>query len=341
MQKAGPAADAIIRVHWGAHWGRCRRLLVALWLAGAFALLSMLPPAAHAQAAGGLQPALPALADAHIEGQAHAEFDTYPLIIKKISQRGGIKGNISATRTVEGELLHTTYRVADAAAQELLDSIADELRAAGYERLFACDGRDCGPTFTQASPGFRLAPKFFNVAARAQHYLALRKPGPIGDRYVAVQAVQESDDAPVYVQLDVMQTQPRVVGEITVKAAEMAQQLQTKGRVVLSSGLFFATDSTAIKPGSRSTLSEIAKLMAANPQLKLLVVGHTDNTGSFEYNLDLSRRRAQAVVAALVNDYGVDRERLKPWGVSYAAPRTSNAKSIGRSRNRRVELVRW
>lgn len=120
----------------------------------------------------------------------------------------------------------------------------------------------------------------------------------------------------------------------------MAQQLRTRGKVALY-GLFFETDSTRIKPASRSTLAQIAKLMAQQPELKLLVVGHTDSTGTFKYNLKLSRERAHAVVNALVNDYGVDPQRLKPWGVSYAAPTASNDNPIGRSRNRRVELVIW
>jgi outer membrane protein OmpA-like peptidoglycan-associated protein len=88
-------------------------------------------------------------------------------------------------------------------------------------------------------------------------------------------------------------------------------------------------------------LSEIAKLMAERPSLKLLVVGHTDSRGTFDYNIDLSQRRAEAVVGALATRYGVQRNRLKPWGVGYAVPRASNNSDVGKSQNRRVELVVW
>lgn len=283
---------------------------------------------------------LPALSAAQVESRAHADFTTYPLIVEEIDQRGGIKGNISSTRTVEGELLQTTYSLNNSAAEKLLRRISAHLSQAGYKQLYACDGRACGPTFTLASPGYRAAAKLFSAPTQAQHYRAFKKPGSLGDRYVAVQVAQEGATAPVHVQLDVMQVEPRVVGAITVNAAKMAQQLQTRGRVALY-GLFFETDSAEIKPASRSTLAEIAKLMAQKPDLKLLVVGHTDSTGTFKYNLKLSRERAHAVVDALVHKYGVDPQRLKPWGVSYAAPRASNANAIGRSRNRRVELVIW
>lgn len=283
---------------------------------------------------------VPALSGARVLKQVQSDFATYPLIVEKIDQRGGIKGNISSTRTVEGELLQTTYRLDTGTAAKVAKHIADYLQQSGYKLLYSCDGAVCGPTFTQASPGYRQAREAFNAAAGAQYYRAFRKPKPLGDRYVAVQAVQAGADAPVHVQLDVLQVEARVVSAITISATEMARQLETRGRVALY-GLYFETDSAEIKPASRATLAEVAKLLARKPDLKLLVVGHTDSRGSFQYNLKLSRRRAHAVVDALVNKYGIDPRRLKPFGVSYAAPRASNANPYGRSRNRRVELVIW
>jgi len=73
--------------------------------------------------------------------------------------------------------------------------------------------------------------------------------------------------------------------------------------------------------------------------VKLYVVGHTDNTGTYEYNLDLSRRRAAAVVEALTRGHGVAAARLKAVGVGPVAPVASNATEEGRAKNRRVELV--
>ena len=75
--------------------------------------------------------------------------------------------------------------------------------------------------------------------------------------------------------------------------------------------------------------------------LRVQVVGHTDSRGGFDYNIDLSKRRAEAVVEALTARYGVDPDRLKPWGVGYTAPRASNESDIGQAKNRRVELVAW
>jgi outer membrane protein OmpA-like peptidoglycan-associated protein len=73
---------------------------------------------------------------------------------------------------------------------------------------------------------------------------------------------------------------------------------------------------------------------------KLYIVGHTDDTGSLSHNLDLSRRRAEAVVAGLVNDYEISGDRLTAFGAGPYAPVASNESEEGRKNNRRVELVK-
>ena len=74
------------------------------------------------------------------------------------------------------------------------------------------------------------------------------------------------------------------------------------------------------------------------PALKILVVGHTDATGSFPYNRNLSQKRAESVVEAL-SARGIGKDRLFPVGFAFAAPVASNATEDGKAKNRRVELV--
>jgi outer membrane protein OmpA-like peptidoglycan-associated protein len=71
----------------------------------------------------------------------------------------------------------------------------------------------------------------------------------------------------------------------------------------------------------------------------VIVVGHTDYVGGYDYNMDLSKRRARAVMDALVNEFGIAAARLKSDGVGYLAPAASNLSEAGRALNRRVELV--
>ena len=94
-----------------------------------------------------------------------------------------------------------------------------------------------------------------------------------------------------------------------------------------------------IKPESKPTLDEIAKLLANQPDLNVYIVGHTDNQGAYDYNLDLSRKRAASVAAALAKTYQIAPARMKTAGVGFLAPVGSNATEDGRALNRRLELV--
>jgi hypothetical protein len=86
-------------------------------------------------------------------------------------------------------------------------------------------------------------------------------------------------------------------------------------------------------------LEQIFQLLQSQPQLRLAVVGHTDNQGGANYNMQLSTQRAQSVVASLVGDYGVAAGRLEPSGRGYTQPVASNDTEDGRAQNRRVELI--
>jgi outer membrane protein OmpA-like peptidoglycan-associated protein len=70
-------------------------------------------------------------------------------------------------------------------------------------------------------------------------------------------------------------------------------------------------------------------------------VGHTDNQGRPDYNLDLSRRRASNIVRELTTKWNVAPERLDSFGCGMYAPVASNETEDGRAKNRRVELVQW
>ena len=125
-----------------------------------------------------------------------------------------------------------------------------------------------------------------------------------------------------------------------VNAADMKQAIRDSGKVALY-GLYFDTDKDVVKPESEPTLAEIAKLLKGDPSLRLRVVGHSDNQGKSDYNLDLSRRRAQRVVEQLTAKYGIAASRLDSFGCGLYSPVASNATEAGRAKNRRVELVQW
>jgi outer membrane protein OmpA-like peptidoglycan-associated protein len=127
--------------------------------------------------------------------------------------------------------------------------------------------------------------------------------------------------------------------DVVADASSMASTIKTTGKVAVY-GIYFDTGKSELKPESLNALAEISKLLKADPALKLYVVGHTDNVGTFESNIKLSMDRANAVINALVTKHSANAANLKPFGNGPCAPVTSNATPEGRALNRRVELVR-
>lgn len=127
--------------------------------------------------------------------------------------------------------------------------------------------------------------------------------------------------------------------EVVASAAVMGNDINATGHVSVY-GIYFDTAKSDIKPESDAAISEIAKLLNNDAALKLYVVGHTDNVGSLDSNMKLSRDRADAVVKALTGKHGIAAARLKPHGVASLAPVASNDTDSGKAKNRRVELVK-
>ncbi len=127
--------------------------------------------------------------------------------------------------------------------------------------------------------------------------------------------------------------------EIVANAEAMGNDINATGHVSIY-GIYFDTGKSEIKPESDAAIAEIAKLLTSNVALKLYVVGHTDNVGSFDSNMKLSKDRADAVAKALSAKHAIPADRLKPYGVASLSPVTSNDTEDGRAKNRRVELVK-
>lgn len=127
--------------------------------------------------------------------------------------------------------------------------------------------------------------------------------------------------------------------EVVANAEEMGNDINSTGHVSIY-GIYFDTGKSEIKPESDAAIAEIAKLLGNDSALKVYVVGHTDNVGSFDSNMKLSKDRADAVAKTLSGKHGIAAARLKPYGVASLAPVTSNDTEDGKAKNRRVELVK-
>jgi OmpA-OmpF porin, OOP family len=243
-------------------------------------------------------------------------------------------GKAADERRLEGRVTRIAYRTNPGPSiLEVSRNFETQLAKAGFETLVACDTDACGAIpFTEAIDALPM-PQMW-IDGFNYRYYAGRKAEGGRETYAAVLVSKSNDD--IYAQLVVA-----VVGAMEnkmVDAGAMAKGLREQGHIALY-GIYFDTDKAVIKPESRPTLEEIAKLLRAQPQLNVFIVGHTDNQGPFAYNLDLSRRRAEAIAAELVKNYGIGAPRLRTAGVGLLAPAGSNATEAGRALNRRVELV--
>jgi OmpA-OmpF porin, OOP family len=298
-----------------------------------------------------------------LQGFEQKEFDEYRLVKGPVSGYGA-----DGTRwkdpeqalddknsiRLEGRVWRLTYRIpANRSTLEIIRSYETALTKAGFRPLYQCSGEECAGSLPKAAgggsgprphihaaalPDLLMKRGKFNVSGpvyRDQRYLSARLERATGDLYASVLVLNFKRP---FARVDVIEVKPMQANLVTVSAATMATDIATRGSVALY-GIHFDTDKTEVKPESRPTLAEIATLLKQNAALELIVVGHTDNKGTIEYNLDLSQRRAEAVVTALVSEFGVARKRLDARGVGFLAPVAPNASESDRAKNRRVQLL--
>ena len=168
-------------------------------------------------------------------------------------------------------------------------------------------------------------------------YIAGKLKRNNGNAYVIIGAREYSVDKKIYM-IDIIEETKMEDDLITINAEEMLKGIRADGKIALY-GIYFDFDKADVKPESAPTLQEIATLLKNDPKLNLYVVGHTDMKGKLDYNITLSRKRAEAVVKELITNYGIKSSRLTADGVGPLAPVSTNETEDGRKLNRRVELV--
>jgi outer membrane protein OmpA-like peptidoglycan-associated protein len=233
----------------------------------------------------------------------------------------------------------------DRSILEVMRNYEAALKAGGFEIRFFCrNPRDCSParsmsTFWEAGNGKIGMPTTWDTTI----YMLAERDSPDGRVTVGMLGVETKARAgkPLtpHVAVTIVESKPMETDKITVvEADEMEKALASDGRIAIY-GIYFDFDKADIKPESQPQIDQLAALLKNNPKLEILIVGHTDGKGAFDYNLSLSQRRAQAVSGALVAAHGIAAKRLTPAGAGMLSPVASNRTEHGRARNRRVEIV--
>ncbi len=131
-------------------------------------------------------------------------------------------------------------------------------------------------------------------------------------------------------------TDMRMTTGVPIKKPEIAVE---KGKSIILEGVYFNTGSAALNPNSMTILDKVVRTMKENPEIEVEIRGYTDNTGSYNRNVELSKQRAESVKLYLMNK-GIDAARIRTRGFGPEDPIAPNTTAEGRARNRRIEFFR-
>ena len=235
---------------------------------------------------------------------------------------------------------------------EIFRNYEQAIKSAGGEVLFSCEGKYApnGCDFYNETFGLN----FFNSVyskRRTEEDQYLYSEGGSDDQTfltakfdlgntityleIGISAAFFGEGADI--QLEIVEVS-KMEGQL-ITAESIKEQLDKYGKVQIYT-IFFATNSSDIEEGSSATLQAIADFLKQNSSYQLYVVGHTDDTGKFDYNMSLSEERAQTIIYSINELERGTKNRLKAIGVGPACPEGSNENEKGRSANRRVELIK-
>jgi outer membrane protein OmpA-like peptidoglycan-associated protein len=282
-----------------------------------------------------------------IVGYAQQDYGAATLPLARYD--AGKSTHFAGSEHAEGKITRIAYVApVGKTALEVYRNFEQALKAAGFQLRFQCSGEDgCGgfdfstatiePLLDEMHGDRNLMISTLEAADGRVLALTAQLARPAGKVDLSL-LVSQNDHEPVGALLQLVEAKPMASGQVMVDAKAMSQGLAQSGHVALY-GIHFASDSAVLSKDSDSTLAEMAKLLKAQPSLKVYIVGHTDDSGALTHNLSLSQQRAEAVAKALAAQYGIASTRLAAKGLASYAPVASNHSDAGKAQNRRVELV--
>lgn len=245
-------------------------------------------------------------------------------------------------RLIEGRVETAAWRLdSTASTLELARRLEAQLTAGGWRLLYSCETKACGGFDFRYNLPLVNEPDM-HVDLGDFRYLAAEKDGALVSLIVSRSRMQGFVQMVLASPESLPATLPAPPAPLTPPApppaaGELSARLLAEGHAVLAD-LVFASGKGALEPGDYPVLREIAAFLAANPEARVALVGHTDASGGLSGNITLSKARAAAVRQALI-DLGADGIRIEAEGAGYLAPRASNQTAEGRAQNRRVEVM--
>ncbi len=258
----------------------------------------------------------------------------------------GVYANgVVPSRVVEGAVTRSVWQIPQMASttSNVFSDIQDQLIAQGFQVDFRCQDQQCGGFdfrfgietvqapdmfvdlsnfwFASLSQGTDQSISLLVSAAAATGYIQLIQVGPQTAEVETSQSAQSS-----------------AVQGVVSSNLSVGEKLRQSGAAVLDD-LEYPTGASQLSDQPFASLAALADWLNATPSARVFLVGHTDAEGTLDGNVALSKKRAESVMARLIDSYGVNPDQLAAHGVGFLAPRATNETAQGRTTNRRVEVV--
>lgn len=285
-----------------------------------FMIITVLTTTSNAIAQNDGHPLIKAFEGSYIESQEVKEFDEQQVVIGKVQQDGTVK-----TEKIEGKVTRIDYRDQDnRSSLERMRNYEEAFKKAGFEIIFNCNTEECGPEIQIETIGYYPPERYLTAFLKRNE----------GNVWIGVFV-----SAGPWTKIRIVEEKPMETGMVKVTADVLKTNILKDGHMAVY-GIYFDTGKSDIKPESAETIKEIATLLQKNPSLQIYIVGHTDNVGTLKDNMELSNKRAAAVVTELITRYNIEASRLEAGGVGPLAPVATNDTKEGKELNRRVEIVK-
>jgi outer membrane protein OmpA-like peptidoglycan-associated protein len=244
-----------------------------------------------------------------------------------------------ATQMAEDARRITLGKEADEAAQAAARRESEaqakaseaQARAANEAQLRASAEADAAAAESQK----RQAEIQMASAKEAQQNAEAARMAALAEQQKLAAEKAASDSARAQVEQDAQRLRERLRDQLNLI---LMTRDTARGLIVNMSDVLFDTNQATLKPGAKEKLAKVSGILLAYPTLHLVLEGHTDSTGSDEYNLELSRRRADSVREYLVSN-GISPSNIEAHGMGKDSPVATNDTAVGRQQNRRVEMV--
>lgn len=251
------------------------------------------------------------------------------------------------TQMLEGSVARSAWRidVAGLTPLQAITPLRDQLLGAGFRIVLDCAASVCGGYDFRFATEVLPAPNMY-VNIRNYHVITAQRGADSAPEVVTILASASSGASFVQIIQVGRRSAANSIEAVTESPATTAplpeggivESLFEDGHVVLA-GLDFKSGTSDLGAGPFAVLKDLAEVLQLRPEMRVALVGHTDNVGGLDGNIELSRSRANAVRTRLIEFYDVAPSRLEAQGVGYLAPHTSNLTEAGREVNRRVDAV--